>query len=86
MGLFPEVTVPTPKPEHAVEPKPVLSEPKTADSDMDRMRRELEQCRKRGFLERTICTERVRWNYCSPDKWNKTPECAVQRAQSPDTN
>jgi hypothetical protein len=29
-----------------------------------------------------LCRERMRWNTCHPDKWDVTPECAVQKFNS----
>ena len=41
------------------------------------MQRELDVCRHERFFARVMCTERVRWKRCAPDRWNRIPECAT---------
>lgn len=43
------------------------------------MRAELLQCSQGQFLEKILCTEKVRWKYCAPDRWNMVPECTVDK-------
>jgi hypothetical protein len=40
---------------------------------------ELEVCGKQGFFERLACTEKARWKYCSPNRWNTVKECALNK-------
>jgi hypothetical protein len=40
-----------------------------------------EKCAHTSFLPREICKERLRWNYCHPDKWDQVPECRVRRSE-----
>lgn len=58
----------------------------TTENWLTLMRAELDECRKAGFLQRVLCTERVRWKYCAPDRWEKFPECAVQKTESSNPN
>lgn len=39
--------------------------PSTTSSDKSNFERELDACRTKGFLGRGICTEQVKWKYCS---------------------
>lgn len=41
------------------------------------MQRDLEVCRQETFLARVVCTEKVRWKHCAPDRWNATAECGT---------
>lgn len=41
------------------------------------MHRELNVCRQESFFSRVVCTEKVRWKYCAPNRWNTIPECAT---------
>jgi hypothetical protein len=50
-----------------------------AETGVAHIRTEQAQCSQEGFWNREICKEEVRWNHCHPDKWNKVPECAVQK-------
>ena len=45
------------------------------------MRGELDACRHEGFFARVMCTEKVRWKHCAPDRWNRIPECATGSIQ-----
>jgi hypothetical protein len=39
----------------------------------------LDDCRRQdGFFRRTVCAEKMRWKYCSPDRWDTVPECATE--------
>ncbi len=74
---------PAPKPSAAAAPKPALapaqsttetpaapaSPPAPAPSPPARsaFERELDACRSKGFFERGICTEQVKWKYCTVD-------------------
>lgn len=41
------------------------------------MHRELDVCRQQSFFPRVVCSEKVRWKYCAPNRWNTIPECAA---------
>lgn len=41
------------------------------------LRSRIAVCERRPFVERTVCREKARWKYCSPSRWNKSPECAL---------
>lgn len=43
------------------------------------MRKDLVVCDQQGFINRVICTEKVRWKYCDPSNWNKFEECRVKK-------
>ena len=45
------------------------------------MQAELDACRHEGFFARVMCTEKVRWRHCAPDRWNRIPECATGSIQ-----
>ena len=44
------------------------------------MRRELDVCRQESLFPRIVCVEKVRWEYCAPNRWNTIPECAATAA------
>jgi cytochrome c5 len=57
-------------------PAPVA--PAEAHADwLPAMRGELERCRQGNFFGRVACTEKVRWKYCAPSRWNMVAECAA---------
>jgi hypothetical protein len=53
-----------------------------AKSGIARFRSEQNRCGQEGFWRREICKEAARWNHCHPDKWDKVPECVVQKFDS----
>src|SRR5262249_27669449 len=53
---------------------PVKSAPIASVAEMHR---ELDVCRQQSFFPRVVCSEKVRWKYCAPNRWNTIPECAA---------
>lgn len=45
------------------------------------MHRELDVCRQEKIFARVVCTEKVRWKHCAPNRWNTIPECAAGDTQ-----
>lgn len=62
-------------------PAPLKSQAETPmpTSTKSSFERELEGCRKMGFFEKGICTERARWKYCNVGRvWDSTkPGCEI---------
>jgi len=72
----PSTTKPNPQPTPS-DPSKSQTEQSVAKPDKPSYESELDACRKKGFFERGICTEQVKWKYCTVNGvWdNSKPGC-----------
>ncbi|MCB1906558.1 MAG: zinc ribbon domain-containing protein [Rhodocyclaceae bacterium] len=72
--------VPTPPPPPPTEPLPAtepVPPPPALPAWQRQLREELAVCDRKSFFTKAICREKVRWQYCAPDRWDTVPECEV---------
>ena len=62
----------------------VQIETSAAKSDKPSFESELDACRKKDFFERSICSERVKWKYCTVNGiWNNNkPGCEIPKTNN----
>lgn len=76
--IAPVAPTASPQPALAAPARPATAAPAEAQADwLPAMRGELERCREGNFFGRVACTEKVRWKYCAPNRWNTVAECAA---------
>lgn len=70
-------TAPAAQTKPLADPQPPTAAPpvNTAPQWLLTLRRELEQCNRKGGLAASLCAEGARLQYCFPDRWGSVPEC-----------